>query len=85
MLATVEISQIKKVVRLDSEGKQVWVRVETIHTARTRMLTLRTDGVTLLGTSDYPVKLTGGDFRQVGDLIPGAFVDALEAVSAVPE
>ncbi len=66
------------VVGLDSEGKQVTSRVETIHSARARMLTLRTSGGILLTTADHPVKLTGGDFRQAGDLVHGAFVDAFE-------
>ena len=66
------------VIGIDSDGKEVTARVEMIHSARARMLTLRTDGKTLLTTVDHPVKLTGGDFREAGDLVHGAFVDTFE-------
>lgn len=66
------------VLGMGPDGKQAPVAVESIHSTRARILTLKTGGGTLFTTVDHPVKLTGGDFREAGDLIPGAFVDALE-------
>jgi predicted lipid-binding transport protein (Tim44 family) len=65
-------------IGLDSDGKPVEVLVESIHATRARLLTLQTDRGTLLTTTDHPLKLSGGDFRKAGDLIPGARVDAWE-------
>jgi predicted lipid-binding transport protein (Tim44 family) len=65
-------------IGIDSEGKPVEVRVETVHATRARVLTLETDRGSLRTTADHPIKLSGGDFRQAGDLIPGARVDAWE-------
>ena len=68
----------RPVIGIDSDGKEVTASVEAIHSARARILTLRTGGKTLLTTADHPVKLTGGDFHEAGDLVHGAFIDTFE-------
>ncbi len=72
------------VMGMSPDGKPVPVEVESIHAAKSRILTLKTGGGTLYTTIDHPVKLTDGDFREAGDLIPGSFVDALEDGSVRP-
>ncbi len=66
------------VIGMSADGKQSPVEVQSIHSAKSRILTLKTGGGTLHTTIDHPVKLTDGDFREAGDLIRGSFVDALE-------
>ena len=73
-----DLSPGDPVIGIDSDGKEVTARVEAIHSARARILTLRSGGEMLLTTADHPVKLTGGGFHEAGDLVHGAFVDTFE-------
>ncbi len=63
---------------VNSEGKPVEVRIESLHAARARVLTLQTDRGSLRTTADHPLKLSGGNFRPAGDVVPGARIDMWE-------
>lgn len=72
------------VTGIDAEGKEVAVRVETLHTTRSGLIEIRAGKRTLFTTVDHPLKLSGGGFHEAGDLVHGSFVDVFDGGKIVP-
>ena len=59
------------IISVDSAGRSVAVRVQDTQATRSPVLVLRTTRGGLSTTSEHPIAIASGGFRQAGELAPG--------------
>jgi len=60
-----------EVLAVNRDGQTVRTTVRTIFVSRNSVIRIETSGGPLVVTKEHPVNLSGGRFRQAGDLRPG--------------
>jgi len=60
-----------EVLAVNRDGQTVRTTVRTIFVSRNSVMRIETNGRPLVATEEHPVSLSGGRFRQAGDLRPG--------------